>query len=101
MPEKFLVWAKPFLAGATHIAMAAGFSVSAGDLVADLDPRHRITDREHIAGHLVTRNERKLNQMTVGAVAHQEVVITDAAGADTDEHLVTTRLRRRWPALGP
>jgi hypothetical protein len=47
----------------------------------------------------VSWNERKLDEMTVGAVADQEVVITNATGADTDEHLVTARLRWSRPAL--
>jgi len=99
VPEEPLVRAKPFLAGPTQIALTAGLPVRAGDLVANLDPHRPFTNRQHVAGYLVSWNERKLDEMTVGAVADQEVVITDATGADTDKHLVTARLRRSRPAL--
>jgi hypothetical protein len=94
-----LIGAKPFLAGTTQIALTAGLPVRAGDLVINLDPRHSLTDRQHVAGYLMPRNERKFDQMTEGAVADQEVVITNATRADTDKHLVTARLRWSRPAL--
>ena len=95
MAEEPLVWTHALLPRAAEVAVTAGVTVGARHLVAHLNARDLLADGEHVAGHLVARHDRKLNEVAIGALAHQEIVIAHAGGAHADEHPVASRLPRR------
>jgi hypothetical protein len=81
--------------------LPARFPVGACNLIARLNARDGLADREHITGHLMTGYKRQLDTIPIGAFAHEEIMKADAPGPYANEDLIVLRFRRSWEVLDP
>src|SRR5690606_37708332 len=91
--EELAFLARGLLSGAAVATTSADVSpLRGGDEIANLEVAHEGPDFDHLARHLVARNEGKLHAALHRAVARHHVMEAYAAGIDLDAHFVRSEL---------